>query len=462
MRGHRWRATLWARFPGWVRITWTNAREGRARLHAGGSTGRVDGRGHWSRCIDGGGQRHGAHQRLSQGQDAGPMDRAQPPLRSALEHQQIRSEYGHGRTRLCRPHVALRHALLRHHHRQHETGGGAGLRRQRQGQGQPAGGVHRFSRYLAESARHRRCQLESAHAARRNPRRRRVANRHARHRHAGHAGHADPGCPAGHQRSTLRPMKSPLLHPRGFTLPNARGFTLVELLIALLILGIMSALGYGTYRAARISAERTEESLKRSREIEFGMRVLVMDFAQLVPRPVRDALGQSRLPALRGSQGNGTSAGTEETAASSSSSSSSSMHFDSGPGFQSSSSGSTSNSTNSLPLAELSRGGWSNTAGQQRSTLQRVSYALVDDVLKRSYTTALDTVQGSKPVVQDLLSGVKTVQFRYLDGNQAWQNAWPPPTVQPPDSWRARPIAVEVTIEFKDWGRVRRLIEVAG
>ena len=80
------------------------------------------------------------------------------------------------------------------------------------------------------------------------------------------------------------------------------------MLVALLILGIMSALGYGTYRAARISAERTEESLKRSREIEFGMRMLVMDFAQMVPRPVRDPLGQIRLPALHGYAGNGTSA----------------------------------------------------------------------------------------------------------------------------------------------------------
>jgi general secretion pathway protein J len=243
---------------------------------------------------------------------------------------------------------------------------------------------------------------------------------------------------------------------RGFTFPGARGFTLVELLVALLILGIMSALGYGTYRAARISAERTEESMKRSRELEFGMRVLVMDFAQLAPRPVRDPLGQSRIAALRGSQGNGTSAGTTE---SSTSGSSSGMHFDSGPGFKSSFS---STNTNSLPLAELTRGGWSNTAGQQRSTLQRVSYALVDDVLKRSYSTALDTVQGTNPVVQDLLSGVKTIQFRYLDANQTWQNAWPPPTAQPPDSLRQRPIAVEVTIEFKDWGRIRRLIEVAG
>jgi general secretion pathway protein J len=243
-----------------------------------------------------------------------------------------------------------------------------------------------------------------------------------------------------------------------------RGFTLIELLVALLILGIMSALGYGTYRAARISAERTEEALQRAREIEFGMRVLVMDFAELAPRPVRDPLSQSsqsREPALRGGPGNGTTAGAADTGGigSSASGGSGGLHFDSGPGFQSSFS---SSSSTSLPLAELTRGGWSNTAGQQRSTLQRVSYALVNNVLKRSYTTALDTVQGTKPVVQDLMSGVKTIQFRYLDANQAWQNQWPPLTTQAPENSWGRPAAVEVTIEFNDWGRIRRLIEVAG
>lgn len=243
---------------------------------------------------------------------------------------------------------------------------------------------------------------------------------------------------------------------------SARGFTLIEVLVALLILGIMSALGYGTYRAARISAERTEESLGRSREIEFGMRVMVMDFAQMAPRPVRDPLGQGRLAALHGSAGNGTSAGTSTSGTGSSAlGANSSMHFDSGPGFQSTFAGSNS-STTSVPLAELTRAGWSNTAGQQRSTLQRVAYALVDGTLKRSYQTALDTVQGNQPTVQDLLSGVKTVQLRYMDENLAYQNQWPPATLQSTDSLVIRPIAVEITIEFKDWGRIRRLIEVAG
>ena len=133
-----------------------------------------------------------------------------------------------------------------------------------------------------------------------------------------------------------------------------------------------------------------------------------------------------------------------------------SMSFNSG-----SSSAAHSNSS-AAPILDLTRTGWSNTAGQQRSTLQRVSYGLVGDVLKRSYQTSLDTVQGNKPVVQDLFTGVKAIQLRYLDSNQTWQNVWPPPTLAPPDSLVTRPVAVELIIEFKDWGRIRRLIEVAG
>ena len=119
-------------------------------------------------------------------------------------------------------------------------------------------------------------------------------------------------------------------------------------------------------------------------------------------------------------------------------------------------------STSVAPIVDLTRAGWSNTAGQQRGTLQRVSYGLVDDVLKRSYQVNLDTVQGNKPVVQDLLTGIKAIQLRYLDGNQTWQTQWPPPGLVPPDSLWTRPVAVEIIIEFKDWGRIRRLVEIAG
>jgi general secretion pathway protein J len=257
-------------------------------------------------------------------------------------------------------------------------------------------------------------------------------------------------------------------------LRRAAGFTLVEILVALLILGIMAGLGYSTYRAARISAERTEDSLQRSREIEFGMRIMVADFAQLVPRPVRDILGQSRLPALRGTSGAGSVTATSASLgahSSASSSSNSGMSFNSGaaqdPGltFNSDSSFGSTTDPSAVSMVDLTRAGWSNTAGQQRSTLQRVSYALVGDVLKRSYQVNLDTVQGDKPVVQDLLTGVKGVQLRYLDGNQAWQSQWPESTTIQNGStidWQSRPIAVEIIIQFKDWGAIRRLVEISG
>jgi general secretion pathway protein J len=250
--------------------------------------------------------------------------------------------------------------------------------------------------------------------------------------------------------------------PRGF----AAGFTLIEVMVALLILGIMSALGYGTYRAARISAERTEESLKRSREIEFGMRMMVQDLAETVPRPVRDIMGQTRLPAMQGSGGFGALSAASGSSAGSGLGSGSGMSFSSQSfatqSFNSASGLASGTSTNVAPIVDLTRAGWSNTAGQQRSTLQRVSYSMVNDVLKRSYQVNLDTVQGNTPVVQDLFTGVKAIQLRYLDSNQTWQSQWPPPNLGQPDSLWTRPVAVELIIEFKDWGRIRRLIEVAG
>jgi prepilin-type N-terminal cleavage/methylation domain-containing protein len=256
---------------------------------------------------------------------------------------------------------------------------------------------------------------------------------------------------------------------------RSSGFTLIEILVAMVILAIMAGLGYSTYRSARISAQRTEESLKRSREIEFGMRMMVADFAQMAPHPVRDMLGQSRVGALRGTPGAGTvtatssglGANSSSSSSGGSSSASSGMQFNSSPGFKSdpgfgstSGFGSTTDA-NAQSMVDLTRAGWSNTAGQQRGTLQRVSYALVGDVLKRSYQTSLDTVLGNKPQIQDLLTGVKGVQLRYMDSNQTWQNIWPAGSMGI-DPNQARPVAVEIIVPFNDWGPIRRLIEVAG
>jgi hypothetical protein len=48
-----------------------------------------------------------------------------------------------------------------------------------------------------------------------------------------------------------------------------------------------------------------------------------------------------------------------------------------------------------------------------------------------------------------------------MDSNQAWQTIWPAGSFGI-DQNQARPVAVEIIVQFKDWGPIRRLVEVAG
>jgi hypothetical protein len=50
-----------------------------------------------------------------------------------------------------------------------------------------------------------------------------------------------------------------------------------------------------------------------------------------------------------------------------------------------------------------------------------------------------------------------------MDINKTWQPQWPEVTsVVNGQDPRSRPAAVEITIETEDWGKVVRIIEIAG
>ncbi len=148
--------------------------------------------------------------------------------------------------------------------------------------------------FLGSCAHHsawqfQQCGLE--HRACRRPGQRRRCDHEpgydAEHAHRPHR--RQPSVPPNATRDSVSHRRRH--EPAPVTPLGQRRLHLIEILVALLILGIMSALGYGTYRAARISAERTEESLQRSREIEFGMRMMVQDLARDGAAPRARSIG---------------------------------------------------------------------------------------------------------------------------------------------------------------------------
>lgn len=200
-----------------------------------------------------------------------------------------------------------------------------------------------------------------------------------------------------------------------------RGFTLLELLVAVFVFAVLSALGYTAITQALDHRDRVRAQQQRLGELNAAMRVLVQDFGQLAPRPVRDVLGSGDEPAVRAPGSGGT-------------------------------------------LVAMSRNGLANPAGLARSTLERVEYLVEGDTLVRLAWPVLDRTQAVVPRRQIVLGGVRGVRLRYMDAARQWIEQWPPPgSPRPlPQRLRMRPIAVEVTLELEDFGRIVRLIEVAG
>jgi general secretion pathway protein J len=206
-----------------------------------------------------------------------------------------------------------------------------------------------------------------------------------------------------------------------------RGFTLLELLVAMFIAAIMFAIGYGAINQALRNHDGLHDQQARLIELQTAMRIMEQDFVQLAPRPIRQPLGDGWLPAILGPS-----------------------------------------DPTSQPFVQLTRGGWDNSTGLQRPGLQRVAYFFDKDknTLRREYWTVLDPTLQNTTIKRDLLTHVKSASLRYMDVTRTWQTQWPPPAVAgatgTESTLRMRPIAVEITIDTDDWGKLTRTIEVAG
>jgi general secretion pathway protein J len=200
---------------------------------------------------------------------------------------------------------------------------------------------------------------------------------------------------------------------------GSAGFTLLELLVAVAIFAVVGTLALSGYTQLQKQSEYAEQRLERTREVQRAVQTLAQDLEQAEPRPVREPLGESQLPAVLGGD---------------------SIDY----------------------KLQLTRSGWSNTAGLARPSLQRVGYRLDQDGLWRDHWPVLDRTLATEPTRRKLLGGVRAVTFRFMDANRNWVERWPASDVGTQTDGRARPAAIEVTLELEDWGTLRRVVEVAG
>ncbi|RLQ23770.1 type II secretion system protein GspJ [Seongchinamella sediminis] len=207
---------------------------------------------------------------------------------------------------------------------------------------------------------------------------------------------------------------------------TARGFTLVEVLIALAISAFVSVIAYSSFSRVVDGVERTQATAERVYAINRAWLIISRDLEQFVARPVRDEFGELE-PALHGGMA---------------------ARF----------------------LLSFTRSGWHNPLAHARSELQRVNYRLEADTLWRDSYPVLDR-SGDTPAQEvALLTGVEEMRVLFLDSTdnartvgqsteldtRSWPENWVADTSQPgqvPDP----PLAVELRLQLTDWGEMRRI-----
>ncbi len=205
-----------------------------------------------------------------------------------------------------------------------------------------------------------------------------------------------------------------------------RGFTLIEVLLAMAITALVAVMAYAGLSTAINAASRHGEMVQRLGEVETAIGWIVRDLRQSVDRSITDARGELR-PAMIGGNDD-----AEE-------------------------------------LLEFTHSGWDNPRGQRRSTLQRVHYRLdADHNLWRDDWLVLDRTDDEDHLQQiKLLTGVQSFKIQFLNGQSQnakqqalggeWVEQWP---ASPSDTDKM-PLAVQFDIDIEGIGIVHRVVGLA-
>ena len=151
---------------------------------------------------------------------------------------------------------------------------------------------------------------------------------------------------------------------------RSKGFTLIEVLIALAITAFVATIAYTSLSAVISGVESTREAATKTYEVDRALMIVSRDIRQFVARPIRDEFGQLE-PALSGG-------------------------------------------TLARFMLSFTRSGWHNPRHYPRSNLQRINYLVEDDALWRESYLVLDRVGDTQPRRVKLLDGVLEMSVGFL------------------------------------------------
>lgn len=188
-----------------------------------------------------------------------------------------------------------------------------------------------------------------------------------------------------------------------------RGFTLIEMVVAVAIFAVVGVLAYGGLNYILKNQEHIQDSATRLKNMQLTFRYLERDIGQSINRSVRNQFGDLQHAFI----------GDEDKALS------------------------------------FTHSGWRNPAELVRSKLQRVTYELTDKTLRRHSWAQLDGAIAEDYFSTNLLEDVDSISMRYLDSGRQWHTTWPPLNSNPQGI--GIPIAVEITINAQPWEEIKRI-----
>jgi len=197
-----------------------------------------------------------------------------------------------------------------------------------------------------------------------------------------------------------------------------RGFTLLELLVAIGIFALISGIAYGSLTRLMSDRARLQSEQEFWRVLSLTFTRLEDDLSQARERSVRDVIGFTQ-PAFRGQP--------------------------------------TDTRAIAAPSMEFTRGGVLTFSAGARSDMQRVAYRLVDGTLKRLTWPVLDQGPQTVPLETPLLNQVEEFRVRFYAPAGAWLDLWPAEGIG-----ETLPRGVEVKVTLKGRGEFTRLFLVNG